>query len=170
MYSFGFVDKRYARAAKTVVGDGPVITAPWFNMTTLELTWHEADFIYLDLHGRPDQPKWLFADGKRVISYQQIQMLPKGKVIFATTCYLPGTALYDSLRWGNVLVSGAGENYGSADERVIGAQLLALWFRRMLQLGMSPDSALRCAKARVALTSLFRRGDRDALKFSIAPA
>lgn len=168
MYSFGLVDRRYGDVSRRVVG-GTVIVVPGFDLYTLELTWQEADFIYIDLHGRPDQPKWLFADGKRVIGYQQIQNYARGKVIFATTCYLPGTAWYDTLRDGNVLVSGRGKNYGSDGERAIGAQLLALWFRRMLELGMSPESALRCAKFRVVLTS-WRRADRDALSFEIAPS
>lgn len=167
MYSFGFVDEKYSDVSRRIV-NGPIITAPGFNLRTLELTWLEADFVYIDLHGRPDQPKWLFAGDKRVIDYRQIDTFAKGKIIFATTCHLPGTALYDALRRGNVLVSGAGENFGSTGGRAIGAQLLGLWFRRMLELGMTPEKALRYAKTRVAFTSLFRRGDRDALSFQIA--
>ena len=167
MYSFGFVDQKYTEVSRRVAG-GTVVTAPYFDPTILELTWNEADYIYIDLHGRLDQPRWLFASGKRVICYEQIKDYAKGKVIFATTCYLPGTAWFDTLRNGNVLVYGSGENYGGKGDRAIGAQLLALWFRRMLQLGLSPRSALRCARLRVFLTS-WRRADRDALKFTIAP-
>lgn len=167
MYSFGFVDEKYKDVSRRVCG-GTVVTAPHFDPDVLESTWAAADFIYIDLHGRPDQPKWLFAGGNRVIGHGQIHNYARGKVIFATTCYLPGTAWFDELRDGNVLVYGFGENYGGKGSRAIGAQLLALWFRRMLELGMSPRGALRCAKLRLVLTS-WRRADRDALSFTIAP-
>ena len=99
MYSFGFVDQKYTEVSRRVAG-GTVVTAPYFDPTILELTWNEADYIYIDLHGRLDQPRWLFASGKRVICYEQIKDYAKGKVIFATTCYLPGTAWFDTLRNG----------------------------------------------------------------------
>jgi len=167
VYSLGLTDEMFELATRRIVDT--VITAPTrFDVTALELSWAKADFIYIDMHGRLDQPKWLFAGSKRIIASEQIKNYAKGKVIFATICDLTGTAWFDALRDGNVLVYGNGKNYGSVGERATGAQLLALWFKRFLEHGMSPESALKCAKLRVALTS-WRKADRDALSFYIAP-
>jgi hypothetical protein len=122
--------------------------------------------VYVDMHGRPENPYWLYAGGKRAIHVNELGLETNGKIVFATTCHLPETKFYDNIvNSGNTLVSGAGSNWGGVD-RAIGAALLALWFRKMLEAGFSVRKALFLAKARVALTSL-RRADRDALKFSV---
>lgn len=128
--------------------------------------WAHADFVYIDLHGRPDDPEWLYAEDQRVLHVRDVEDLPQ-RVVFATTCYLPQTEFYDALRRRSTLICGDGENYGLRD-RAIGAPLLALWFRRVYEKTYDIDLSLRIAKFRVALTA-WRMADRDALEFKIAP-
>jgi hypothetical protein len=166
MKSAAFCDVRYCgSAAKVVGGDVVIALPPPMSDDELRLLWSTSDFIYIDLHGRPDFPQCLFADGEKVLMVEQFEGLPGGRVVFATTCHMPGTRFVDALAE-NYLVLGSGPNYGSR-ERVTGAPLLAMWMRKFLLLGMEPENALKLSKLRLVLSS-WRKGDRDALTFSIA--
>lgn len=159
-------DRRYQRSAGRVAGLQPITCPPRLTRDILWPNWLLSDLVYIDLHGDPDEGEWLLADGERVLHVRELEGLPP-RVVFATTCHMPQTAFYDVLRRGSILICGDGENFGLRD-RAIGAPLLALWFRRFYDRTGDVVQSLRLAKARVALTA-WRRSDRDALQFYIAP-
>jgi hypothetical protein len=159
--TLGLVDTRYRDTAKRVVPNGPILCPP---LADLVFHWKQADFIYIDLHGHQDDPRFLFAGDKPVLSAAALGVLQKGRIVFLTSCYLDETDVLTALR-GNTVIWGRGQNFGSL-ERLTGAPLLAMWIRRFLDLGCTPERALTLAKSRVVL-SMWRKGDRDALAFAL---
>lgn len=167
MIALGLSDRNYKGSALRVVGHRPLLCPPRIPRHVLWPNWTIAEFVYIDLHGVPGDPEWLYADGERVLHIGDVDGLPQ-VVVFATTCHLQETDFYDIFRRDHTLICGDGRNYGERD-RAIGAPLLALWFRRAYGKTRNAELALHIAKARVALTSWARSSDRDALKFYIAP-
>lgn len=167
MLDLGICDSRYLLSARRVVHSEPLTSPPAQETSTLCSRWGPVDFVYIDLHARLEYPTWLFASGQRVLSSDQLAAMPGNKVVFMTTCHLPETAFYDIMRSKHTLICGKGKNWGARD-RATGAPLLAMWFRRFHKRGWRVETSLRLAKARVFFSS-WRKGDRDALQFYIAP-
>lgn len=159
-------DRRYAKVAYRVAQQRPLNSPPRYDRSILWPNWEVADMVYIDLHGDPGEPDWLFADGERVLHISDVGDLPMDLVVFTTTCHLAQTSFYDVFRRG-ALVCGDGINYGLRD-RAIGAPLLALWFRRWYERTWDVSRSLALARMRVALTA-WRSADRDALQFRVAP-
>ena len=86
-----------------------------------------------------------------------------GAVVFAANCHLPETPMLDALlkAGARAVAGGHGANWADKDY-VAGADFLGLWFRRWLQLGLSPALSLKLAKIRLNLNAfmmgLFRQG------------
>ena len=166
MNSLAICDRRYAIPARRVAQSWPLKCPPVLAPGILWPNWNHVEFVYIDLHGKVEDPEWLYADGERVLHISDVRSLPP-RVVFATTCNLEETEFFDALRKGT-LIYGSGKNYGSRS-RAIGAPLLALWFRRFYEITKDAEVSLRLSKARVALTAWARGADRDALGFKIAP-
>lgn len=161
----------YAMTTRRAAGTDP-LRCPPVTAQTLDLGMLEGnDLVYLALHALPDTPALLGTEtGPPVALYaHQLEGVNLGAAaVFVESCYL-GDPVHPMraalLKAGaSVVVAGPGRNYIRRD-RVIGADLLGLWFRRGLGRGLSVDKALRLAKWRVWVSAMVSPAARDALEF-----
>jgi len=153
MRVFAYCAKSYERMTRRAAGVEPLTCPPvWtLNFDSRRLEGH--DFLYFDLHGQPGEPQW-YGDGARVaLTEDQINRADlSGAVVFATSCWLgdEDSPMLDALldAGAEYVIGGPGENYAYASV-LLGAGLLALWFRRLYALGLPVLTALALAKKRL---------------------
>lgn len=166
-----YCDARYLRATQQAAGPGAVVFAsppvtdahaPAF-VGTLQY----ADMVYFNFHAAPGQSAWLNVDGGLALSADTLRDFDLSRgVVFMVNCYAGGGMLA-ALRATHprAIIGGDGENLGALD-RLAGADLLGLWVRRALTLGLPPRAALGVAKQRLRLGPQ-TASVRDALEFKI---
>jgi hypothetical protein len=117
------------------------------------------DFIYLDLHGGPDDPHWYGDAGPAVTAEQLRQAQLGGAVVFATNCDLGDAVspMLDALlaAGASCVIAGAGTNYAGTTQAT-DAAALGQNFRAQLELGLHPVAALERAKRQTGLQALLR--------------
>lgn len=176
MRILAYVDLRYQNATRRVVGSEAIIlTSPPIGAADVNAEWFEdQDLIYLDLHGRSSSVYlWSGPSGlSPALGLRTVQTMRLGKaVVFSTTCYLPETQFVDAFLKAGALavIAGEGQNWGT-QERISGAQELALHLIRYMETGKPVKVALQMAKRRLRY-SLSRVRDRqaaeDALEFKL---
>jgi len=76
----------------------------------------------------------------------------RGAVVFASNCWLPESPMLSVLLevGASGVVGGSGTNYGGT-QTMAGADILGLYFRRGLQVGLTAQNALDVAKLRLRL-------------------
>jgi hypothetical protein len=127
----------------------------------------EADLIYFNLHADPFRAEWFAADGTIALRRETLRRMDfRRAIIFMVNCYAGG-ALLDALKatQPRAIIGGYGENEGALD-RLAGADVLGLWFRRGLQIGLKPRAALALAKMRLRIMPQLP-SVRDALQFEV---
>ena len=157
MRTFAYCAASYADSARRASGVEPV-TCPPVNAKTFDPRWPEGHrFVYFDLHGLEGKDYWFEMvkepEPMRIVA-MTAALLSKcyldGAVVFAANCYLANkgssmmTALFDA--GARCVVGGDGENWAGNTWQLYGADLLGMWFRRWLRLGLSPTKALALAK------------------------
>lgn len=149
----------------------PPITAETFNPAWLE----GYDFIYLKLHGLPEEV-YQYGDGW-ITARRATQILAanlRGTVVFVANCHLyqanngshPTSPMLNALlaAGARAVVGGSGENYAKRHS-VHGADRLGRAFRYLLQFGFLPYTAFRLARFTLTLNPHKNLADRDALNF-----
>jgi hypothetical protein len=119
------------------------------------------DFVYFKLHGLERQPYWYGDNFTTALSAGQLAQADlQGAVVFVANCWLtddegiPGPMLEALLhpdephRGPRAVIGGPGSNYALQD-RIGGADLLALYVRFFLQVGFSLGSAFKWARVRL---------------------
>jgi hypothetical protein len=149
----------------------PPVTAEIFNPRWLE----GYNFLYLKLHGLPEEVYW-YGD-KWITALRATQILAadlKGTVVFVANCHLfqannghhPTSPMLAALlaAGARAVVGGSGENYAKRHS-VHGADRLGRAFRYLLQFGFAPYPAFRLAQLTLTLKPHKDRADLDALRF-----
>lgn len=166
-----YCDRRYEVATRAAVGAGAlVLTCP--PVYGVDLLRHaeafaQADLIYFNLHGVPGRPVWYTSDRQVALTADQLRALDLAQAtIYLVNCYAGG-GLLDVLKELNprAVIGGFGQNLGGL-ERLAGADLLGLWFRRWLNVGLAPALALTAAKTRLRLSAQMP-SVMDALQFEV---
>jgi hypothetical protein len=142
-----------AGSVRRMAGVEPA-TAPPLVDHRFRPAWLEyRDLVFFKLHGAPGDPLWRGDDLQPALSTGTlVQAKLKGALVFASSCWLPESpmlaALFEAGAAG--VVGGRGTNYGGT-ATMAGADLLGLYWRWGLQLGLSPATALTAAKGRLQL-------------------
>jgi len=143
--------KSFERSVRKAAGVKPVTSPPLTLAEFPKGLLDGYDFYYFKLHGLADQPFWYGDDFITAMATDTIvDARMSGAVVFVANCYLPESPmLWALLRAGaRAVIGGPGENYARPN-RVDGADLLGLWLRAGLLLGLSVEKAYRAAMLRV---------------------
>jgi hypothetical protein len=166
-----FCDARYLDVTRQAAGEhAKVMVSPPVldvNVQELPLSFFAVDLVYFNFHAMPGQEAWINTNGDVALSAQTlIQFDLRPAVVFMVNCYAGGGML-DALRATKprAIVGGEGENLGGV-KTLAGADRLGLWFRRGLEMGLSPDRALRLAKAMLRV-GVNTKSVADALEFKL---
>lgn len=169
MHILAYCDERYVETTREVAGKSarvfvsPPLTEDAFPVAALV----SADLIVFNFHAQPGLEAWINTQGDVALSADKLRdlQLPRA-VIFMVNCYAGGGML-DALKATHprAIVGGEGENFGGVSQ-VAGADLLGLWFRRSLEIGLSHQAALDAAKLRLKLAPQ-TASVKDALEFKI---
>ena len=145
------------------------VTCPPVHANEFRRGWLEyRDLIILRLHGLRGERMFLGDKGEIALTAWQLQGVKMhGAVVFAACCHLPESPMLEKLLGAGprAVVGGSGPNYGSAGHRLTGADLLGLYFRWALQVGLSVDQALGAAKLRLAMRP--SKANKDTLGFKV---
>lgn len=135
-------------SAATVSGVEP-ITSPPSSLGTFDPKQLEGrDLIFFKLHGLAGQPYW-YGDGAiTAISAEQIQSVKlDGALVFAENCFGLESPMPQALLSAGAAAVVAGGGINLAGISVPGgADLIATWWRRLLEAGYTVDHALRAGK------------------------
>ena len=171
MRIFAYCDQRYAIATRKAVGSGArLVTSPLLQDEDAR-DWaqlaQEADLIYFNLHADPYRSEWFTTDGTIALRHETLRRMDfRRGIVFMVNCYAGGGML-DALKatQPRAIVGGYGENLGGQD-RLAGADVLGLWFRRGLQWRLGYRAALALGKARLRFMPR-TPSVRDALQFEV---
>lgn len=163
MQVFAYCCAEFEEATWRAAGVRPLLSPP-LDAKSFAYTLEGYDFLYFDLHGEAGLDYWFTKDGKKkvpALMAEQIRQFDlSGAVIFALSCYLADedSPMLDAfLDAGcSYVIGGDGVNYGAA-RFPQWAGLLGMWFRRLLNTGLSVPIALKMAKQRVKLTAMKNR-------------
>jgi len=171
MQVVAYCDERYRSATAQAAGPGALVsTSPpllddGFSGSYLAGRLCLADLVYLNFHVLPGQEAWINTQGDVALSARTLRALDlRRAVVYMVNCYAGGGML-EALRAAHprAIVGGEGENLGGVSE-LAGADLLGLWFRRGLGLGLPPARALGMAKLRLRVSAQ-TASIKDALAF-----
>lgn len=167
MKVFAYAAASFGQSVRIAAGIRP-LTCPPMNAEHFDPIWLQGcDFLYFKLHGMPDQPYWYGDEFQTALTAKQIQRADlSGAVVFVANCYLADSpmlaALLDS--GARAVIGGHGKNYARST-LVDGADMLGMWLRRMLRLGIPLEAAFRIAKKRISLERTV--AGRDTLAFQL---
>ena len=140
----------FAPSARKAAGVDPV-TCPPITVDDVLAHWDGPyDFVYIDLHGRPGDVQWYGDERIPALTADQVRGMDfEGAIVFAVNCYLgdDDSPMLDALldAGASYVIGGAGENFGGA-RHLMGAPLLAMYFRRALRGSLDVLRALSLAK------------------------
>ena len=174
MRVFAYCAKDYEQATRRAAGVPPVCCPPvWADTLNLSLL-EDNDLLFFNLHSLAGVPAFLGSKNGPPIALRATQLAEVdlgGAVVFAENCFLGDREhpMRDALlaAGASAVIAGAGLNYGSTGKGLKGADLLGLWVRRGLQVGLSAALALSAAKVRLRLAALRSAAARDALEFQM---
>ncbi len=180
MKVFAYAAAQFEHSARRVAGVtthasarlalSPPSVAETFNPHDLE-----ADFLFVKLHGLPEQPYWYGDDWLTALRADQVTEADLSKtVVFVCNCFLPESPMLQALKDAGApwIIGGHGLNYArpddaTADGVLIGPDLLALTMRRALAWGFPPDVAFFIARKRLRLKRVKDIATTDALQFEV---
>jgi hypothetical protein len=172
MKTFAYCCASYREAVRKAAGVLPMCSPPHTSKSFWIPTLLEnRDLLYFDLHGHAGDAQWYGDNALVALRASQIRGADLGgAVVFAANCYLSDddSPMLDALldAGASWVVGGQGPNYGAKGERLVGANLLGMWFHRLLELGFDVLDALRLAKARMLASRwVWMQANRDARAF-----
>ena len=174
MRTFAYCAAEFQHSVRKAAGVQPLLSPP----ATAEIfdpRWLEGrDFIYLKLHGLPEEVYW-YGD-KWITALRATQILAanlRGTTVFVANCHLfqanngshPTSSMLNALlaAGAHAVVGGAGENYAKR-HAVHGPDWLGRTFRYLLQFGFPPYIAFRLARLHLSLKPHKASDDPDILK------
>lgn len=169
MKAFAYCAKSLVKSARLVTGTEP-LTCPPTAMHTFNPHLLEADFVYIKLHGLPEQPFWYGDHWITALSADTIAQADLSRsVIFVATCHVPASPMLHALRQARprLLIAGHGVNFTYADHRLTGPDLLALTMRRLLRWRVDPGLAFIIARNKLKRRPRQDAAIRDALLFEV---
>ncbi len=135
-------------SAATVSGIEP-LTSPPLSLESFDPKQLEGhDLIFFKLHGVAGQPYWYGDSAITAISAQQIASVKlDGALVFAENCFGLESPMPQALLAAGAaaVVAGAGVNLAGISVPG-GADVIATWWRRLLEAGYTVDHALRAGK------------------------
>jgi hypothetical protein len=165
------------QAAKVygLVCDQPLQTSPPLELESFDATWLGArTVLYFNVHGSKSESYWYGQEGlsyPRVLSPEVVaQGSPAGSLVVCEACYgglvdgkSPGTsiALQFLARGCLAFIGSSAIAYGSPDERLTEADLLAYYFLKRVIAGERYGDAFRECKTDFAAEMLRRQGYLD---------
>lgn len=175
MRVFAYCATTFEYSVTKAAGVVPLLSPP-ITTAGFEPHWLQGhDFIYLKLHGLPEEAYWYGDNWITAISATQILAADlKGTTVFVANCHLfqanngqrPSSPMLTALlaAGARAVVGGAGDNFAKR-HTVHGADRLGRAFRYLLQLGFAPYTAFRLAQFLLTLRPHKEPADLDALKF-----
>jgi hypothetical protein len=166
---FAYCAKSFEQNVRRVAGVQP-LTCPPVSLETFSSEVLEGhDLLYFKLHGLPGQSYWYGDNLITAISADQIRQADLGGAgVFVANCFTSRESpMFQALREAGArwIISGEGENYASS-QTIAGVDLLGLYFRRLLGLGLGAARAFKWAKWRLRHKKLDKR-TRDTLDFKM---
>jgi len=149
--------ERFAESTRQAAGVKP-ITCPPVDCASFDLRQLEGqDFIWFDLHGEPGAAWWLGDDGSVAMTAAQLREVDLGgAIVFAVNCYLAddNSPMLDALleAGARYVVGGSGRNWGG-ERTLMGAGLLGMRFRQLLEREWDPMVGLAVAKQWLMLSA-----------------
>lgn len=172
MVCVAYTDERYVTVARKAVGEAAlVLVSPPCDGVAFarqRAAVQAAHFVYFNFHAVPGAMEWRNTHGDVALNVDALRGLNLSRaVVFMVNCYVGGGGMLDAIRHTSprAIIGGEGENLGGLD-RLAGADLLALWVRRLLALGLAPNASLGLAKRRLRVGAQ-TASVRDALEFKI---
>ncbi len=175
MRVFAYCAAEFQESVRKAAGVVPLLSPPVTADILEPRCLEDYDFIYLKLHGLPEEVYW-YGD-KWITALRATQILAadlRGTVVFVASCHLyqtgngrhPTSPMLNALlaAGARAVVGGAGENYAKR-HKVHGADRLGRTFRYLLQFGLAPYIAFRLARFALALKLHKAPADLDALNF-----
>ena len=166
-----YCDARYEQVTRQAVGkDAVVLISP--PLVDASVLLHRSEFeraglVYFNFHADPFGDMWLNTDAGVALSADTVKQMNLSRVtVFMVNCYAGG-AMLEALRFAGAwaIVGGRGENLGGV-KLLGGADVLGLWCRRGMQIGLGARPALALAKARLRLMPQ-TKSVKDARAFDI---
>jgi hypothetical protein len=161
MKTFAYCSASFGRLVRRVAGASPTLCPPTTMATFDPRELKGRDFVLFKLHGLEGQPYWYGDDFTTALSAGQLAQADlQGAVVFVANCWLtddegqPGPMLEALMhteephRGPRAVIGGPGSNYALQD-RIGGADLLALYVRFLLQVGFSVCNAFKWARVRL---------------------
>ena len=179
MKTFAYCAAEFQHSVRQAAGVQPLLSPP-VTAEIFDLRWLQGhDFIYLKLHGLPEEAYW-YGDNW-ITALRATQILATnltGTTVFVANCHLfqgnnghhPTSPMLAALlgAGARTVVGGSGENYAKRHS-IHGADRLGRAFRYLLQLGLHPYTAFRLAQLMLSLKPHKDRADLDALNFRYFP-
>lgn len=153
------------RAAGTTPLTSPPITLQTFNPACL----NGAEFLYIKLHGLPNQPFWYGDDYLTALSANLVsQANLSGCVAFVASCHLPESPMLQALLDAGckAVIGGSGLNYAGR-HHITGADLLGLIFRRAYATTHNPVLAFKIAKGYLLTCNSRTKAFQDTFQFQL---
>lgn len=148
---FAYCGRGQRLAVQKAAGVKP-LTCPPINVSNFNSDWLHPEkpykLLYFSLHGLPEQPYWYGENWETAISAQHFEGIDLTQtVIFAANCYFEGSAMEKALLACNprAIIGGSGRNW-TRTVRLIGANLLGWYFRRLFLCGLGVNQSLHLAK------------------------
>lgn len=176
MRTFAYCAAEFQHSVRKAAGVQPLLSPP-VTAEIFDPRWLEGrDFIYLKLHGLPEEV-YGYGDGW-ITALRATQILAanlRHTTVFVANCHLfqasnsttnPTSPMLAALlsAGARAVVGGAGENYAKRHS-VHGADRLGRAFRYLLQFHLAPYAAFRLAQAALLLKRHKDPADLDALNF-----
>jgi hypothetical protein len=173
MITLAYCAESFKESVRKASGTDPITCPPIDQHSFLPTAFMEADFIYIKLHGLPDQPFWYGDNMITALSAYDLEGLElKDKVMYVANCWFANTPMMSAAKATKAtVIGGAGLNFGGSSN-LIGTDVLGLWLRLALQIGWSTSKALGFAKMMVKGHSKLALGKnkkalQDALEFKV---
>lgn len=166
--AIAYCAKTFAQTCQIVTGTAP-ITCPPVTAGELDTRRLEAGFLFIKLHGLPDQPYWYGDHWITALSALDIvQVDLSHTVVFVANCFFPESPMLPALRAAGprLIIGGGGVNWARAGQ-LAGPDYLALAIRRLLALGVPGRAAFAIARMKLRLHRSQDLTIVDALQFEM---
>lgn len=167
--TFAYCAHSFVVSARLVANTQPA-TCPPTHIGTFNPQRLEADFVFIKLHGLPEQPFWYGDHWITALSADQIRQADLSRsVVFVASCHLPESPMLPALREANarLIIAGHGVNYTAPGHALSGPDFLALTMRRLLRWRIAPHLAFIIAREKLRRRPSQNLATRDAALFEV---
>ena len=175
MNTFAYCAASFRRSVMKAARVQPLLSPP-ITAEIFDPAWLTGyDFLYLKLHGLPEEIYWYGDDWTTALRATQILAANLERtVVFVANCHLfqanngqhPTSPFLTALlgAGARAVVGGAGQNFAKC-HTIHGADRLGQTFRRLLQLHLPPYTAFRLTQLALTARPYKNLADLDALNF-----